>query len=134
MIQRHEDTPEEDDPYRPIDPSPMTTGAISSSCWELAMLQNHYLPAISTLAKIFTEVFTKPEYNMEDFLDHGYDTVSFRDGAPRANEQLFATEANRKIKNAPAMSLALESGSDVLPFPSNLGNVEGDEVSRLWTF
>lgn len=40
------------------------------------MLQNHYLASISTLAKVFTEVFTKPEYNMEDFLDHGYDTVS----------------------------------------------------------
>lgn len=75
MIQRHEDTPEETDPYRPSDPSPMTSGAISSSCWELAMLQQHYLASISTLAKVFTEVFTKPEYNMEDFLDHGYDTV-----------------------------------------------------------
>ena len=27
------------------------------------------------MAKVFQEVFTKPEYNMEDFLDHGYGTV-----------------------------------------------------------
>jgi U3 small nucleolar RNA-associated protein 19 len=123
MIQRHEDeAPADDaDPYNPEDPSPMTSGAIKSSCWELAMLQTHYLGSVSTLAKVFTEVFTKPEYNMEDFLDHGYDT-------------LFATESNRKIKNPPALSLALESGSDVKPFPAALGDLEGDEVSRLWTF
>lgn len=54
----------------------MTSNAIKSSCWELANLQTHYLASIATLAKIFTEVFTKPEYSMEDFLDHGYDTVS----------------------------------------------------------
>jgi U3 small nucleolar RNA-associated protein 19 len=28
------------------------------------------------MAGIFKEVFTKPEFNMEDFLDHGYATVS----------------------------------------------------------
>ena len=27
------------------------------------------------MAKVFQEVFTKPEFNMEDFLDHGYGTV-----------------------------------------------------------
>jgi U3 small nucleolar RNA-associated protein 19 len=31
---------------------------------------------VSTLAKIFSETFTKPEFNLEDFLDHGYGTVS----------------------------------------------------------
>lgn len=86
MIQRHaDDAPVAEDeadkpvdPYNGEDPSPMTSGAINSSCWELATLQKHYLSSISTLAKVFTEVFTKPEYNMEDFLDHGYDTVSIR--------------------------------------------------------
>jgi hypothetical protein len=39
-------------------------------------LQTHYLSSVSILAKIFTEVFTKPEFNMEDFMDHGYGTVS----------------------------------------------------------
>ena len=64
------------DPYRADDPSPFTSNAIASSCWELFALQNHYLASVSTLAKVFNEVFTKPEYNMEDFLDHGYGTVS----------------------------------------------------------
>lgn len=63
------------DPYNASDPSPTSSNAIASSCWELAALQTHYLSSVSTLAKIFTEVFTKPQFNMEDFLDHGYGTV-----------------------------------------------------------
>lgn len=63
------------DPYKPDDPSPLTSDAISSSCWELQSLQSHYLASVSTLAKVFNEVFTKSEYSLEDFLDHGYGTV-----------------------------------------------------------
>lgn len=66
------------DPYNAEDRSPFTSNAIKSSCWELATLQTHYLSSVSIMAKIFTEVFTKPEFNMEDFMDHGYGTVSFR--------------------------------------------------------
>jgi len=64
------------DPYDTKAVSPFTTRAIDSSVWELAVLQHHYLASISTLAKVFSEAFTKPEFNMEDFLDHGYSTVS----------------------------------------------------------
>jgi U3 small nucleolar RNA-associated protein 19 len=63
------------DPYDEVETSPTSTRAIDSSCWELAALQGHYVASVSTLAKIFAEVFTKPEFNMEDFLDHGYGTV-----------------------------------------------------------
>lgn len=71
------------DPYDPLEPAPMQTKAIDSSCWELAALQKHYSSSVSTLAKVFGEAFTRPEYNMEDFLDHGYTTV----------RRLFCTEA-----------------------------------------
>jgi len=64
------------DPYNAEDKNPFTSNAIKSSCWELSSLQTHYLSSVSILAKIFTEVFTKPEFNMEDFMDHGYGTVS----------------------------------------------------------
>jgi U3 small nucleolar RNA-associated protein 19 len=30
---------------------------------------------VSSLAKILSEQFTKPNYNMEDFLDHSYGTM-----------------------------------------------------------
>ncbi|KAK8846551.1 hypothetical protein IAR55_005637 [Kwoniella newhampshirensis] len=113
------------DPFDEEETSPLKTRAIESSCWELASLQKHYLGPIATLAKIFGEVFTKPEFNMEDFLDHGYGT-------------LFETESNRKIKNPPALALSLETATEgeIVPFPSR--DVERqdsvDVVSQLWAF
>lgn len=64
------------DPYDENEDRVGHTKAIDSSAWELAALKDHYLASIATLAKVFGEQFTKPEFNMEDFLDHGYGTVS----------------------------------------------------------
>lgn len=63
------------DPYLAEESDPLKTGAIDSSLWEIAGLRTHYMASVSTLAKIFEEAFTKPNYNMEDFLDHAYSTV-----------------------------------------------------------
>ena len=52
------------------------TNALESSLWELYSHRQHYHAAVSTLAKIFEEAFTRPGYAMEDFLDHTYGTVS----------------------------------------------------------
>jgi hypothetical protein len=54
----------------------METHAIKSSLWEIAMLQDHFHPNLATLAKIISEQFTKQAYNLEDFLDHSYASVS----------------------------------------------------------
>lgn len=51
------------------------TNALSSSLWELTSHRNHYHAPVATLARIFSEAFTKPGYVMEDFLDHTYGTV-----------------------------------------------------------
>ncbi len=56
---------------------PMETNAIESSLWEIVTLQSHYHPNVATLAKIISEQFTKQSYNLEDFLDHSYGSVSF---------------------------------------------------------
>jgi hypothetical protein len=64
------------DPYDASHPNPLQSNALDSSLWEIATHQKHYLSSVSSLAKIFTEVFTKPRYGMEDFLDHTYVTVS----------------------------------------------------------
>ncbi|OLL23452.1 hypothetical protein NEOLI_001960 [Neolecta irregularis DAH-3] len=69
---------------------PAKTGALDSSLWEMASLQNHFNPNVATLAKILSEQFTKPSYNMEDFLDHSYSTM-------------FEAEITRKIKKPPAI-------------------------------
>ncbi|KAK5174077.1 Maturation and nuclear export of 40S ribosomal subunits interacting protein [Saxophila tyrrhenica] len=64
-----------DDPFSMSDPDPMTTNAIDSSLWELHTLQDHWHPNVATLAKILGEQFTKRDYALEDFLDHGYATL-----------------------------------------------------------
>ena len=66
------------DPFRPSEPNPNLTDALASSLWELYSHKNHYHAGVSTLARVFEEAFTKPGYGMEDFLDHGYGTVSLR--------------------------------------------------------
>lgn len=63
------------DPYRNDELDPLKTQAIDSSLWEIAALRSHYLASVSTLAKIFGEAFTKPSYDLEDFMDHAYSTV-----------------------------------------------------------
>ncbi|WVQ75300.1 hypothetical protein IAR50_004916 [Cryptococcus sp. DSM 104548] len=115
----------EADPYDAEEKDPLKTKAIESSCWELSTLQKHYLASVSTLAKVFGEVFTKAEYDMEDFLDHGYGT-------------LFETEVNRRIRHPPALSLALETGAKATLFPAGAKkdgeDGEEDLVAELWAF
>lgn len=67
-----------DDPFLSNEEDPMETHAIESSLWEIVMLESHYHPNVATLAKIISEQFTKHSYNLEDFLDHSYGSVSCR--------------------------------------------------------
>lgn len=64
------------DPFCMEEPDPMKTGALESSLWEIQTLQSHYHPNVATIAKIISEQFTKQAYNIEDFLDHSYGSVS----------------------------------------------------------
>ena len=63
------------DPFLPSQSDPMLTHAIDSSLWELHTLTDHYHPNVATLAKILSEQFTKREYVLDDFADHGYGTL-----------------------------------------------------------
>jgi U3 small nucleolar RNA-associated protein 19 len=67
-----------DDPFLMEEADPMETHAIESSLWEIVMLQSHYHPNVASMAKIISEQFTKQAYNLEDFLDHSYGSVSYR--------------------------------------------------------
>jgi U3 small nucleolar RNA-associated protein 19 len=64
------------DPFSMEEADPMATGAIESSLWEIETLQSHYHPNVATIAKIISEQFLKQGYNIEDFLDHSYGSVS----------------------------------------------------------
>jgi U3 small nucleolar RNA-associated protein 19 len=63
------------DPFSMEKTDPMETGAIDSSIWEIETLQSHYHPNVATLANIISKQFTKQSYNLEDFLDHSYNSV-----------------------------------------------------------
>ncbi|KAI8812152.1 CBF/Mak21 family-domain-containing protein [Cladochytrium replicatum] len=60
------------DPYDEFTQNPANCKAIESSLWEIQVLKNHYLPAVAELASIFEEPLTKPEFDLEDFLDQTY--------------------------------------------------------------
>ena len=63
------------DPFKMNELDPTQTDAIESSLWEIVTLQSHYDPNVATIAKIISQPFTKPVYNLEDFLDRSYATV-----------------------------------------------------------
>ncbi|KAI0332054.1 CBF-domain-containing protein [Cubamyces sp. BRFM 1775] len=110
MIHRNEELAGADcDGFKAHEANPTLTNALESSLWELYSHRQHYHAAVSTLAKIFEEAFTRPSYAMEDFLDHTYGT-------------LFETEVKRKIRKEPATALELSQ----VP--------ESDGLEELWTF
>ncbi|KAI6246815.1 Nucleolar complex protein 4 [Erysiphe necator] len=107
------------DPFLSSEQDPMKTNAIDSCLWEIVMLQSHYHPNVATLAKIISEQFTKQSYNIEDFLDHSYNSM-------------FEAEICKEVKKAPVVEYEI---------PTNIftGSViESDSKSNLlkelWNF
>ncbi|KAH9837858.1 ribosome biogenesis protein Noc4 [Rhodofomes roseus] len=96
-----------DDPYNDKEPNPQHAHALESSLWELHSHVSHYHPVVATLASVLEEAFTRPQYAMEDFLDHTYGTM-------------FETEANRRIKKEPVVE-------DTNLAPTNV-------TDQLWAF
>lgn len=76
LIHSDKDIGEDNDPYDFDEKNPYESRAFESSLWEVQTLAQHYYANVSTLAKIFSEKFLKPKYDLEDFLDHTYATVS----------------------------------------------------------
>ncbi|KAI5452760.1 Maturation and nuclear export of 40S ribosomal subunits interacting protein [Naganishia albida] len=132
MLQRDAEDAESQDTYDEYEKDPMNTHALESSLWELKTLQRHYLSHVATMSKVFQEVFTKPEFQMEDFLDHGYAT-------------LFETEIKRRLKNPPALAVEVEdvqqafpaadaAGEDKEDQEEDVGVSTGDVIQEHWTF
>jgi U3 small nucleolar RNA-associated protein 19 len=123
MVMIHNNSGTDTDPFIADEPNPNSTNALDSSLWELHSHIHHYDSAVSTMARIFSEAFTKPGYSMEDFLDHTYGT-------------LIETEVRRKIKKEPA--LAMELRKDLFPMAdaanTNDGSAGRDAVNELWVF
>ncbi|CCE62959.1 hypothetical protein TPHA_0D03230 [Tetrapisispora phaffii CBS 4417] len=99
------------DPYDPEETNPELTNAIGSSLWELLTLVDHYHTNVASLAKIFAQPFRKLNYNMEDFLDWGYDS-------------LLKAEVDRKLKVSP--SLEYDTFDDI--FANDTSRTEKGDV------
>ncbi|KAJ1915313.1 Maturation and nuclear export of 40S ribosomal subunits interacting protein [Tieghemiomyces parasiticus] len=97
------------DPYDHTAQDPAESHAAESSLWEIHTLQSHFAHQVSVLARVFSERFTKPAYDLEDFLDHTYTT-------------LFESEIDRPMKKAPALA------------PQITGHLfaEGDAFHDVW--
>lgn len=86
IVLQNETKDEYNDPFDNAEKDPLKTNAIESSLWELETLQSHYHPNVATLAKIFSQPFKKPSYNLEDFLDWTY-------------QSLLDSESSRRLKD-----------------------------------
>ncbi|KAI9465893.1 CBF-domain-containing protein [Lactarius psammicola] len=116
MIHRDEEPGSFDDPFVADEPNPNLTNALDSSLWELRSHKHHYHAGVSTLARILDEAFTKPNYPLEDFLDHTYAT-------------LIEGELKRRIKKDPAVEIDEPTGI----FEEG-GDSGRNVVESLWTF
>ncbi|KAJ8132942.1 hypothetical protein O1611_g682 [Lasiodiplodia mahajangana] len=128
MIHRVMQTPEAkkavesegmDDPFDEREEDPMETRAIDSCLWESVQLQSHYHPMVATISKILSEQFTKQWYNMEDFLDHSYNS-------------LVEAELSKSVKKPPVVEFMIPKRV-FLPNEPGSG-VEDNLFVKLWEF
>ncbi len=115
------------DPFDPNEPNPQLTNAIDSSLWELETCQSHYHPTVASIARIISEQFTKRQYNLEDFLDHGYAT-------------LLESEFKKKEKKPPVVEYKIpkkifSSGdSEESEDEAVAGQQQVDQMLDMWDF
>ncbi|KAI0205010.1 CBF/Mak21 family-domain-containing protein [Astrocystis sublimbata] len=107
------------DPFNEKEEDPMQTKAIDSCLWEVVQLQSHYHPNVATIAKIISEQFTKQWYNMEDFLDHSYNS-------------LVEAELSKSVKKPPVVEFMIPKRVFLPNDPSS--GVEDSLFVKLWDF
>ncbi|OAA64310.1 ribosome biogenesis protein [Niveomyces insectorum RCEF 264] len=107
------------DPFRPDEADPMQTQAIDSCLWEIVQLQSHYHPNVATIAKIISEQFTKQAYNVEDFLDHSY-------------QSMFDAEINKEVKKTPVVEFQIPKHIFLPHDPAS--DTEDKLLAKLWDF
>jgi U3 small nucleolar RNA-associated protein 19 len=113
------------DPFDPNEANPQLTNAIDSSLWELETCQSHYHPTVASIARIISEQFTKQQYNLEDFLDHGYAT-------------LLESEFKKKEKKPPVVEYKIPkkifSAADEDEEEAAAGQQQVDLMLDMWDF
>ncbi|KAI0815562.1 nucleolar complex protein [Xylaria sp. FL0064] len=107
------------DPFDEKEQDPLQTQAIDSCLWEIVQLQSHYHPNVATVAKIISEQFTKQWYNMEDFLDHSY-------------QSLVEAELSKSVKKPPVVEFMIPKRIFLPNDPAS--GVEDNILVKLWEF
>lgn len=108
-----------EDPFNPDEEDPMETGAIDSCIWEIVQLQSHYHPNVATITKIVSEQFTKQFYNLEDFLDHSYNS-------------LLEAEMVKNVRKAPVVEFQIPKR--ILLLQNGASGAEDSLMVKLWDF
>lgn len=106
-----------EDPYDVDEQDPQATNAVDSSLWELHTLQDHYNPTVSSICRIISEQFTKHQYHLEDFLDHGYVTM-------------LESELKKDGKKEPVVEWKIPKKL----FEKEDGHDEKDALLDIWSF
>lgn len=107
------------DPFQADESNPMETQAIDSCLWEIVQLQSHYHPNVATIAKIISEQFTKQNYNVEDFLDHSY-------------QSMFEAEIGKDVRRAPVVEFHIPKRV-LIPYGPD-AETEDKLLVNLWDF
>ncbi|KKA23846.1 Ribosome biogenesis protein Noc4 [Rasamsonia emersonii CBS 393.64] len=117
-----------DDPFDPDEPDPTLTDAIESSLWEIETLQSHYHPNVAAIARIISEQFTKPMYNLEDFLDYTYQGMLLAE---------LGVEEKPTFKKAPVVEFHIPKRiftDRLLEEDNGVDTAPGSLVRKLWDF
>ena len=123
------------DPFRMDETDPMDTGAIDSSLWEIETLQSHYHPNVANIARIISEQFTKQKYNVEDFLDHSYGSVSQQlpQLFQRPNrDQMLDAELSKYNKKTPVVEFDIPKR--IFTHSDESSSEAGSLPIQLWDF
>ncbi|KAI0433421.1 nucleolar complex protein [Xylaria sp. FL1042] len=107
------------DPFDEKEEDPLQAQAIDSCLWEIVQLQSHYHPNVGTIAHIISEQFTKQWYNMEDFLDHSY-------------QSLVEAELSKSVKKPPVVEFMIPKRIFLPNDPAS--GVEDNILAKLWEF
>ncbi|CAB9514083.1 Nucleolar complex protein 4 homolog [Seminavis robusta] len=76
------------DPYNADTDDPVQSHALQSSLWELHALEQHYLPAVSTLAaSIGREDFKSPMLQLDEMAQHSYASLIAQERNRRKNSK-----------------------------------------------
>jgi U3 small nucleolar RNA-associated protein 19 len=113
------------DAFDPAVDDPEKANALSSSLWELEILERHYSHQVATLARSLgrTEELSSPLFNLDDFLGHTYATLMEQERKPRKVRSKSAGDASHATISTAATPLTFVEPPGLI--------VDGDVFSGL---